>query len=59
MTAIERPRVTEHDLGDLAEWGITSVEQAEAILDEAAAMRRGDVKTYTYEEIEAEFGLDD
>ena len=58
-TASVRPRFTERDLEDLAEFGITSIEEAEAILEEAAAMRRGEVKTYTHEEITAELGLDD
>ena len=59
VTGRVRPRLTERDLEDLAESGVTSIEEAEAILREAAAIRRGEVRTYTHEEIAAELGLDD
>ena len=58
VTARVRPRLTERDLEDLAECGITSLEEAESMLEEAASIRRGEVRTYTHEEIVAELGLD-
>lgn len=54
-----RPRVTERELEDLAEWGITSVEEAEAILERVDAIRRGEAETLTHEQIVADLGLDD
>ena len=59
VAATVRPRVTERDLKDLAEWGITSVEEAEAILDRVDAIRRGEADTLTHEQIVADLGLDD
>ena len=54
-----RPRVTERDLDDLREWGITSVEEAEDVLEAVEAIRRGEAETYTHEQIVADLGLDD